>query len=166
MKRAVYSGTFDPITKGHISVLARSAKIFDEVIVAVAQDNYKKTLFDLDERVRLIEESILHLPNARVTKFSGLLVDFAREVKANAIIRGLRMVSDFEYEMQMASFNKHLYPEIETVFFTADHDFSFVSSSMIRSIAEVHGDITYFVTPAVQGALERVYGFPSKYEGS
>lgn len=162
MKRAVYSGSFDPITKGHISVLARGAKVFDEVIVAVAEDNYKTTLFDLDERLRLIEASIRDIPNARATKFSGLLMDFAQEVDAAAIIRGLRVVSDFEYEMQMASFNKHLCPHIETVFFTADNDYSYVSSSMIRSIAEVHGDISFFITPPVQEALERVYGAPLK----
>lgn len=165
MSRAVYSGTFDPITRGHISVLARGARVFDEVIVAVAEDNYKKTLFSLDERVRMIEESIQHIPNARATKFSGLLVDFARDIKAHAIIRGLRVVSDFEYEMQMAAFNKHLYPEIETVFFTADNEYSYVSSSMIRSIAEVHGDIDFFITPPVQEALHRIYGPKPKKEG-
>lgn len=158
MKTAVYSGTFDPITKGHLSVLERAARLFDEVIIAVAEDNYKATLFTTLERVQLIQASIKHFNNVRVDKFSGLLVEYAKAQNACAIIRGLRVVSDFEYEMQMASFNKHLYPEIDTVFLTADNNFSFVSSSMIKSIAQVNGDIAYFVTSPVQEALNRVYG--------
>lgn len=157
MKRAVYSGTFDPITKGHISVVERAIHIFDEVVIAVAEDNYKQTLFTTDERVQLIEKSVCHMPQVSVDKFSGLLVEYAKKIGANAIIRGLRVISDFEYEMQMASFNKHLLPEIDTVFFTADQDFSYVSSSMIRSIAKVNGDIAYFVTPAVHDALVEKY---------
>ena len=117
MKTAVYAGTFDPITDGHLSVLSSAAKVFDEVIVGVAADNNKKTLFTLEERTQLAKLSTAHLNNVRVEAFSGLLVNFARSQGATALVRGLRVVSDFEYEMQMALFNKDLCSYLETVFF-------------------------------------------------
>ena len=134
MKTAVYAGTFDPITDGHLSVLSSAAKVFDEVIVGVAADNNKKTLFTLEERTQLAKLSTAHLNNVRVEAFSGLLVNFARSQGATALVRGLRVVSDFEYEMQMALFNKDLCSDLETVFFIADATHSFISSIMMRFI--------------------------------
>lgn len=157
MKIAVYSGTFDPLTNGHLSVLERAAKLFAKVYVAVAEDNYKNTLFSVSERVDLIHASVKHLPNVSAETFSGLLVNFAKEKEAVAIVRGLRVISDFEYEMQMASFNKHLAEGIDTVFLTAASNYSFVSSSMIKNIASLGGDISAFVPTPVEAALKAKY---------
>ena len=139
MKKAVYSGTFDPVTYGHISVLKKAATIFDEIVVAVARDNYKNTLFTFDERVELLKKCTKDLPNVTVEGF------------------GLRMVSDFDYEMQMASFNKALEQNIETVFFAASNDYSYLSSSMIRNIASLNGDVSAFVPEEVNEALIKKY---------
>ena len=157
MKIAVYAGTFDPITKGHISVLTRAAALFDKVIVAVAADNNKQTLFTLEEREALARVSVQHLPNVEVDAFTGLLVEYAKRKGASALVRGLRMVSDFEYEMQMATFNKDLCYELETVFFIADAELSYVSSSQVRSIASLGGAIDRYVTEEVAEALHRKY---------
>lgn len=153
MKIAVYSGTFDPITNGHMSIIQRAAGLFDKVYVAVAVETYKETLFDARERLELVKESTKEFDNVETELFTGLLADYAQEKGAVAIVRGLRVISDFEYEMQMASFNHHLNPRIETVFFTADGKFSLVSSSMIRNIACLHGDIEDFVPNVVYKAL-------------
>ena len=157
MKTAVYAGTFDPITDGHLSVLSSAAKVFDEVIVGVAADNNKKTLFTLEERTQLAKLSAAHLNNVRVEAFSGLLVNFARSQGATALVRGLRVVSDFEYEMQMALFNKDLCSYLETVFFIADATHSFISSSQVRNIASLGGDISKYVSEPVVKALRRKY---------
>ncbi|MEE0547245.1 MAG: pantetheine-phosphate adenylyltransferase [Peptococcaceae bacterium] len=157
MKIAVYSGTFDPITNGHMSIIKRAIGLFDKVYIAVAEETYKNTLFDVEERVALVKESVADLENVEAEKFTGLLVDYAQSRGAVAIVRGLRVISDFEYEMQMASFNRHLNPHIETVFFTADGEFSMVSSSMIRNIASLHGDIQDFVPAPVYEALRKKY---------
>lgn len=157
MKIAVYSGTFDPITNGHMSIIKRAIGLFDKVYIAVAEETYKNTLFDVGERVALVKESVADLENVEAEKFTGLLVDYAQSRGAVAIVRGLRVISDFEYEMQMASFNRHLNPHIETVFFTADGEFSMVSSSMIRNIASLHGDIQDFVPAPVYEALRKKY---------
>lgn len=157
MKTAVYAGTFDPITDGHLSVLSSAAKVFDEVIVGVAADNNKKTLFTLEERTQLAKLSTAHLNNVRVEVFSGLLVNFARSQGATALVRGLRVVSDFEYEMQMALFNKDLCSDLETVFFIADATHSFISSSQVRNIASLGGDISKYVSEPVVKALRRKY---------
>ena len=157
MKTAVYAGTFDPITDGHLSVLSSAAKVFDEVIVGVAADNNKKTLFTLEERTQLAKLSTAHLNNVRVEAFSGLLVNFARSQGATALVRGLRVVSDFEYEMQMALFNKDLCSNLETVFFLADATHSFISSSQVRNIASLGGDISKYVSEPVVKALRRKY---------
>ena len=157
MKTAVYAGTFDPITDGHLSVLSSAAKVFDEVIVGVAADNNKKTLFTLEERTQLAKLSTAHLNNVRVEAFSGLLVNFTRSQGATALVRGLRVVSDFEYEMQMALFNKDLCSDLETVFFIADATHSFISSSQVRNIASLGGDISKYVSEPVVKALRRKY---------
>ncbi len=157
MKIAVYSGTFDPITNGHMSIIKRAVKLFDKVYIAVAEETYKNTLFNVDERVELVKASTADMPNVEAEKFTGLLVDYAQTRGACAIVRGLRVISDFEYEMQMASFNRHLNPSIETVFFTADGEFSMVSSSMIRNIASLHGNIRDFVPAPVYDALQKKY---------
>ena len=157
MKTAVYAGTFDPITDGHLSVLSSAAKVFDEVIVGVAADNNKKTLFTLEERTQLAKLSTAHLNNVRVEAFSGLLVNFARSQGATALVRGLRVVSDFEYVMQMALFNKDLCSDLETVFFIADATHSFISSSQVRNIASLGGDISKYVSEPVVKALRRKY---------
>ncbi len=157
MRIAVYAGTFDPITKGHLSVLSRAAALFDKVIVAVAADNNKHTLFTLEERKTLAESSVKDLPNVEVEAFTGLLVEYAKKKGASALIRGLRMVSDFEYEMQMATFNKDLCHELETVFFIADAELSYISSSQVRSIASLGGAIDRYVTEDVAQALQQKY---------
>ena len=157
MKIAVYAGTFDPITKGHISVLSRAAKLFDKVIVAVAADNNKHTLFTLEERKALAEASVKNFDNVEVDTFTGLLVNYAKVRGASALIRGLRMVSDFEYEMQMATFNKDLCHELETVFFSADAELSYISPSQVRSIAGLGGDVNRYVTEEVALALRDKY---------
>ncbi len=159
MRIAVYPGTFDPVTNGHLSILKRAMRVFDVIIAAVAVDNNKNTLFSLEERTALLQESVKDLPNIQVEAFSGLLVDYVKRKQATAIIRGLRVVSDFEYEMQMAAFNKDLYDGAETIFFTADTEYSFVSSSMIKSIAVLDGDISHFVPEVVYHGLRRRYGF-------
>lgn len=153
MKIAVYSGTFDPITNGHMSIIERAVKLFDKLYIAVAAETYKQTLFDVDERLALVKASTSQFENVETEKFTGLLVDYAKSKGAVANVRGLRVISDFEYEMQMASFNRHLSPELDTVFFTADGEFSMVSSSMIRNIAQLHGDIKDFVPTPVYEAL-------------
>ena len=158
MKIAVYAGTFDPITKGHISVLSRAAQLFDKVIVAVAADNNKHTLFTLEERKALAEASVKGFANVEVDTFTGLLVNYAKARGASALVRGLRMVSDFEYEMQMALFNKDLNEELETVFFIADAELSYISSSQVRGIASLGGDVERYVTEEVAEALRQKYG--------
>ena len=160
MKTAIYPGTFDPVTNGHLSVLKRASNVFDSITLAVAVDNNKNPLFTLEERLQLLKESVKDMPNVQVEAFSGLLMEYVKMKQANAIIRGLRVVSDFEYEMQMAAFNKELYAGAETVFFTAATEYSFVSSSMIKSIAVLDGDISKFVPEVVNDALKHKYGFP------
>lgn len=155
---AVYPGTFDPVTFGHMHIIQRAAKMFDKVIMAVAADNYKKTLFNLEERVELIKTCCLdELDNVEVDVFNGLLVNYLEKKGAIAIIRGLRVISDFEYEMQMASINKHLNEQIETVFLMTDAEYSFISSSIIKNVAELGGEIEQFVPGIVAEALREKY---------
>ena len=151
--RVIYPGTFDPVTNGHADLIGRAAKLFDEVIVGVANSPSKRPLFDLAERVQLVQQVTSQLPNVKVVGFSGLLVDFAKEHQANVLIRGLRAVSDFEYEFQLANMNRQLAPDVESMFLTPSEKYSFISSTLVREIAALGGDISKFVHPAVADAL-------------
>jgi pantetheine-phosphate adenylyltransferase len=150
---ALYAGSFDPITHGHEDLIRRTLTFTDKVIVAVANNVSKQPLFSVEERVRLITEIMGHDHNIEVRAFSGLLVDFAREVGARVNVRGLRAVSDFEYEFQMALMNRHLLPEMETVFMTPSLDTTYISSSMVREVARFGGDVSGLVHPLVGEAL-------------
>ncbi len=150
---AIYPGTFDPITKGHSDLIMRASKLFDRVIVAVANNPGKQPLFSLDERVELAQNSLLDLKNVEVCGFEGLLIDVAMEMQANILIRGLRAVSDFEHEFQLASMNRKMQPEIETLFLTPAEQFTYISSSLVREIAALGGDVSDFVSPTVLTAL-------------
>lgn len=157
MRIAIYPGTFDPVTNGHLDILKRAAEFFDEVIIAVAVDSNKSTLFSLDERIQLLNEATMDMPRVQVKGFEGLTVEFARECGAIAIIRGLRAMQDFEYEFQLALMNKKLAPDIETVFLMTQSEFSFISSSSIKWAASLKGSITEFVPPHVEQALLKKY---------
>lgn len=151
---AMCAGTFDPITMGHLDVIERASRIFPRVVIAVATNSGKNPLFNLDERIELVRESTAHLKGIEIKSFNGLLVDFAESVKVRVIVRGLRAFSDFEYEFQMALTNRKLKPEIETIFLMPKQDYSYISSSNVREVAQLGGDTTQFVPPPVQRALE------------
>jgi len=148
---AIYPGTFDPMTVGHIDVAQRASKMFDDLIIGVAGDPSakKQPFFNLDERVDMASRILSDLPNVNVMPFSGLLVNFAAEVHASVIVRGLRAISDFEYEVQIAGVNRHLSPAVETVFIAASQDYTFLSSSIVKEIAKLDGDYSDFVHPLV-----------------
>ncbi|MGI9862001.1 pantetheine-phosphate adenylyltransferase [Moorella naiadis] len=156
---AVYPGTFDPITNGHLDIIRRAIGLFDRVIVGVAEDNYKETLFSLAERVYMVRAVTGDMPGVEVKSFTGLLVDFARREGAVAIVRGLRAVSDFEYEFQMSIMNKKLAADLETVFLMTATEYSFLSSSIIRQVASLGGCIRDLVPPQVERVLLQRYGF-------
>ena len=153
--RVFYPGTFDPITNGHIDLVSRAAKMFDEVVVAIAIGHHKNPVFSLEERVDLAQKSLSHLPNVEFVGFDGLLVNFFREQKATAVLRGLRAVSDFEYEFQLANMNRRLDSNFEAVFLTPSEQYSFISSTLVREIARLNGDVTQFVPQAVVEAFKR-----------
>ena len=150
---AVYPGTFDPLTKGHEDLVRRAARLFDRVIVGIAESRSKKPFFDLDERVAIARELLATYTNVEVVGFDGLLMDFLRANGASVILRGLRAVSDFEYEFQMAGMNRNLYPEVETVFLTPAEQYMFISATMVREIASLGGDVSKFVQPPVVARL-------------
>jgi pantetheine-phosphate adenylyltransferase len=156
-KIAVCPGSFDPITYGHLDIIQRGAKVFDEVYVCVLNNSSKKPLFTVDERVQLIEEVTKPIPNVKVDTFQGLLVDYAKSVNANAIIRGLRAVSDFEYEMQITSVNRVLNEDIETFFVMTNNQYSFLSSSIVKEVAKYNGNISELVPKPVEEALKRKF---------
>jgi pantetheine-phosphate adenylyltransferase len=157
MITALYPGTFDPITNGHSDIVGRAELLFDKVIVAVAANPGKSPVFSLDERVKLAREVLSEHQRVEVIEFDSLLVNFARERGASVILRGLRAVSDFEYEFQLAGMNRRLAPDIETVFLTPGEQFAYISSSLVREVASLGGDVSDFVHPVVMGALaERV----------
>lgn len=153
MNRVLYPGTFDPITKGHADLIERASRLFDQVIIAVAASPKKNPLFSLEQRVALAREVSQHLPNVQVMGFSNLLALFAREQQANVLLRGLRAVSDFEYEFQLANMNRQLAPDVESLFLTPSEKYSYISSTLVREIASLGGDISKFVHPAVEQAL-------------
>ena len=158
MKRAVVPGTFDPITKGHIDVIERAAQVFDEVIVAVAASHKKGPIFDQETRVRLAEEALKEYPNVCVKGFNCLLVDFVREQKAHIVVKGLRAITDFEYEFQMTALNYQLNQELETLFIMSPPQYMYLSSSIVREIASLHGDVAQFVPACVNEALLKKFG--------
>ncbi len=147
--RAVYPGTFDPITRGHEDLVRRASTLFDEMIVAVADSRGKRPFFDVEERVAMAKETLAAFPNVRVEGFSGLLMEFLRKHDAKIILRGLRAVSDFEYEFQMAGMNRNLYPDVETLFLTPAEQYMFISATMVREIASLGGDVSPFVNSLV-----------------
>ena len=151
--RAMYPGTFDPITNGHDDLVRRACRIFDHVVVAIAANPGKAPLLPLEQRMELARRVLVDVPNVEVAGYSGLTVEFARKHGLNAIVRGLRAVSDFEFEFQLATMNRHLSDEVETVFLTPTEQFNFVSSTLIREIASMGGDVREFVHPAVAAAL-------------
>jgi pantetheine-phosphate adenylyltransferase len=155
MSAALYPGTFDPITSGHHDLVRRASKIFTRVVIAVAANPNKAPMFSLDERVSLAREVVAELPNVEVVGYSGLTVEFARQQGLNVIIRGLRAVSDFEFEFQLANMSRHLAPDLETVFLTPQEQFTFISSTLVREIAVLGGNVSEFVHPVVAKALAR-----------
>ncbi|MDD3355134.1 pantetheine-phosphate adenylyltransferase [Zoogloea sp.] len=154
---AVYPGTFDPFTKGHEDLVRRAARLFDRVIVGVAVSGGKGPIFNVDERVEIAREVLAAYPNVEVQGFACLLMEFLHQNKARVIIRGLRAVSDFEYEFQMAGMNRKLYPDVETVFLTPADEYMFISGSMVREIARLGGDVSKFVQPGVYDRLCRKF---------
>jgi pantetheine-phosphate adenylyltransferase len=153
MRRAIYPGSFDPVTNGHFDVVERARKLFDEVIVAVAHNDEKQALFSLDQRLDLLRQTIGKIDNIRVAQFEGLLVDFARAEKAHAVIRGLRAVSDFEFEFQMALMNRKLESDLETIFLMPKEEYTYLSSRLVKEIARLGGDVSKFVPQIVAKAL-------------
>lgn len=154
MAIAIYPGSFDPITKGHIDIIKRAAKMFDKLIVAVLNNQAKSPLFTHSERVTMIEEVCSHIPNIEVTSFEGLLIDFAHEQNATVIVRGLRAITDFEYELQMSQTNKVMAKDIDTIFLTTNLRYSYLSSSIVKEIAYFGGDISAFVEEYIENAIK------------
>ncbi len=158
MVNAVYPGTFDPITNGHIDMVVRATKMFEKVIVAVADSTGKQPLFTLDERVKLASRVLSELPGVEVIGFNTLLVDFARKHNASVILRGLRAVSDYEYEFQLAGMNRNLAPDIETVFLTTAENYAFLSSSLVKEVARLGGDVSRFLPQQVIAEIKKKLG--------
>jgi pantetheine-phosphate adenylyltransferase len=152
---AVYPGTFDPITNGHTDLVTRAAQVFPKVVIAIAESPHKQPLFSLEERISLAENEMAGLGNVEVVGFSNLLVEFVQQIGGSVIIRGLRAVSDFEYEFQLASMNRHIAPDVETMFLTPDEEYSFISSSLVKEVARLSGDVSEFVCEEVQMAMRR-----------
>ncbi|MEB2351363.1 MAG: pantetheine-phosphate adenylyltransferase [Burkholderiaceae bacterium] len=155
MTRAIYPGTFDPLTRGHEDLVRRAAGLFDSLVVAVADSRGKNPIFSADERLTIARETLAQHANVEIVGFSGLLVNFVRQQKADVVIRGLRAVSDFEYEFQMAGMNRHLMPEVETIFMTPTDKYQFISGTLVREIALLGGDVSKFVAPSVQEWLRK-----------
>ena len=154
MKRAIYPGSFDPLTLGHLDMIERSAKIVDELVIGVLNNSAKNSLFSLDERVSMIKEMTESMPNVTVASFDGLLVDYMKEINATIIVRGLRAVTDFEYELQMAQTNRVIAPDIDTIFLTTNLQYSYLSSTIVKEFASYGGDISKFVPARF---IDRIY---------
>ena len=157
VRRAVYPGTFDPVTNGHLDIIQRAARQFDEVVVGVLINSAKSPLFSADERVKILSEVVRSTPNVKVVSFDGLSVDFVKQCEAQAIIRGLRATTDFEYELQLAQMNHELCEEIDTMFFITNLKYAYLSSSVVKEVARFGGDVTSFVPPEVEKALREKY---------
>lgn len=155
---AMYPGTFDPITNGHHELVRRAARIFDQVVVAIAASPQKAPVFSLDERMSLARQVLADIPNVSVDGYTGLTVEYAQAHQLQVVIRGLRAVSDFEYEFQLASMNRHLQTGVETIFMTPAEQYTFISSTLVREVASLGGDVTAFVHPLVAKALSRRFG--------
>ncbi|WP_347555907.1 pantetheine-phosphate adenylyltransferase [Robbsia sp. KACC 23696] len=151
---AVYPGTFDPFTRGHEDLVRRASSMFDHLVVGVAASKRKGPFFSLDERLEIARDVLGHYPNVQVEGFSGLLKDFVRKVNGRIIVRGLRAVSDFEYEFQLAGMNRHLLPDVETMFMTPSEQYQFISGNMVREVALLSGDVSKFVFPSVEARLK------------
>ena len=154
MKRAIYPGSFDPVTYGHLDIIKRSAEIFDELTVSILDNKMKTPLFSVEERVKMLKEATKEYPNVKVDSFSGLLVDYTRKNNIGVSIRGLRAITDFEYELQLSQTNHVIAPEIDTIFLTTNLKYSYLSSSIVKEIAEYHGDIRAFVHPEIANKIE------------
>jgi pantetheine-phosphate adenylyltransferase len=165
MSHCIYPGTFDPITYGHLDVLGRAAGLFEHVTVAIAENPGKGPLFTIAERLEIIRPNIAQFPNVSLTSFDGLLVDFAIAQKANAIIRGLRALSDFEFEFNMALMNRHLKPEVETIFVMPNESYSYTSSNLVKQVARYGGDVSNFVPPNVAAALKKAFANGAELTG-
>lgn len=155
MLRAIYPGSFDPVTYGHLDVIKRSSKLVDELIVGVLNNKAKTPLFSVEERVKMLDEVTKDMPNVKIIPFEGLLVDFARKTDARMVIRGLRAITDFEYELQMSQTNHKMEPEVETVFLTTSLEYSYLSSTTVKEVAAFGGDISQFVPPVVLENIEK-----------
>lgn len=164
MTTIVYPGTFDPITNGHVDLVERASKMFDHIVVGIASSEKKRPLFLIEERIELAERALSHLPNVEVRGFDYLLVNFVRDCGANAVLRGLRAVSDFEYEFQLANMNRALSPDTESIFLTPAEHLSFISSSLVREISSLGGDVSRFVPKQVSAALEAKFSRNHKSE--
>ncbi len=157
MRRAIYPGSFDPVTNGHLDVIERARKLFDEVVVAIAHNEEKQALFTLEERLDLLRATVANVENVKIARFDGLLVDFAVDQKAVAVVRGLRAVSDFEFEFQMALMNRKLRNSVETIFLMPKEEYTYLSSRIIKEIARLGGDVSSFVPEIVAKALGRKF---------
>ena len=155
MIKAVYPGTFDPLTRGHEDLVRRASTLFDQLVLAIADSPAKRPYFTVDERIAMAREVLADVKNVHVLGFSGLLIDFVREQRARVVLRGLRAVSDFEYEFQLAGMNRHLYPEMETMFLTPSEQHMFISATLVREIASLGGDVSQFVHPLVSKRLKQ-----------
>ena len=161
MIKAVYAGTFDPLTRGHEDLVHRASRLFDSLVLGVADSRAKRTFFTLEERVQIAREVLGPLKNVQVVGFSGLLIEFVRQHAARVVLRGLRAVSDFEYEFQLAGMNRSLYPDFETLFLTPSEQHMFISATLVREIALLGGDVSKFVDPRVEARLKRKVSSPS-----
>lgn len=158
MKTVIYPGTFDPITNGHVDLAERASVMFDRVIIAIAYSEKKKPLFNLDERIALCREALSHLPNVEFLSYSNLLVDFARENNSRFVLRGVRAIADFEYELQLANMNRAMLPDLDTIFLTPKEHSAYISSTLVREIASMKGSFEQFVPPVVARALHAKFG--------
>jgi pantetheine-phosphate adenylyltransferase len=159
MRRAIYPGSFDPVTNGHLDVIQRASRLFDDLIIAVAfnDQKHKSTLFSIDERIELLTQSCENIPNARVVRLDGLLVDFAKHQNVDAIVRGLRAISDFEFEFQMALMNRKMEPALETIFMMPKEEYTYISSRIVKEIARLGGNVESFVPDWVASALAKKF---------